>query len=275
MKTIVRVWKDSIRVICKHPKVVMPFLVSSATNFLTLYILYLAPQRPVRYVLAPPIRKLWGEQFLHYPMNFVLLPKMFQYAEIAVSALIGIVMSAWAIGMIADIYQKGRSKMFHNFLYAVSRYFSLIAVWVASYIVATVVSKYLPVFFVGLKQIPLYWSITVAFVVLIIMQVLFIFVPPILIIDKSKLLPALKSNVVVLARLALPAIVLLLIPSLLYFPVLIVKMEIGTLMGKFSPEIALVVLAAGVVASFLVDTLVITSTTLLYVHTKNRKDKRR
>jgi len=200
---------------------------------------------------------------------------MFQYAEIVMSAFIGVIMSAWAIGMIADIYHKGRSKMFHNFLYAVSRYFSLITVWVASYIVATVASKYLPVVFVGLKHMHLYWSITIAFVVVIVLQVLFTFVPAILIIDKSKLLPAFKSNAFVLARLAVPAVTLLLVPSLLYLPVLIVKTKVGTLMSKFSPEIVLVVLAAGIVVSFLVDTLVITSTTLLYLHTKNQKDKRR
>lgn len=275
MKTIVKVWQDSFRLIYKHPKVVVPFLVSSAVNFLALYILYLSPQRPVRVVLAPVIRKLWGEQFLHYPLNFVLLPKMFQYSEIVVSALIGIVMGAWAIGMITDIYNKGRSKMLNNSLYAASRYFSLMAVWIANYLFAMLVSKYLPVLFGGLKHMHLYWSITVAFVVMVIMQVLFIFLPVILVVEKSKLVPALRSNLIALSRLAGPAVVLLLVPSMLYLPVLIVKTKIGGLMNKFSPEIVLVVLAAGVVASFLVDTLVITSTTLLYLHTKNQKDKRR
>jgi hypothetical protein len=96
----------------------------------------------------------------------------------------------------------------------------------------------------------------------------------VLIVDKVKFLSALKTNIPVLKRLALPAIVLLLVPSVLYLPVLIVKTKLGVLMSKLFPEIAIIVLAAGVVVGFFVDLMTTISTTLLYLHTKNQKNKR-
>ena len=92
MKIIGDVWKEVGRIVAKRPTVALPFLIAGLINAIALYILYLAPQHPVSALLAPPIRVYFGEQFLHYPANFLLLPRLFYAGEMVIDAFFGMFM---------------------------------------------------------------------------------------------------------------------------------------------------------------------------------------
>ena len=55
----------------------------------------------VNIFFGPIIRKLWAETYLHYPFNFVLLPKLFQFSQIITYLFI----SSFAIGLVSGIIQ--------------------------------------------------------------------------------------------------------------------------------------------------------------------------
>ncbi len=63
----------------------IPFIILFIVDIILISVLYLSPRYPLSVLFAPPIRKLWGSQFLHYPMNFMLLPKLFYYARLVSS----------------------------------------------------------------------------------------------------------------------------------------------------------------------------------------------
>ena len=115
MKTLKKIAGKLSRLIKKYPNVIIPFAVMGVLDFITLYILYLAPQRPVSIALAPPIRAFWGEQFLHYPMNILLLPKLYNYAHMVLLATVGIVTTGAAIGMIHEASFGVKPKVFGSF----------------------------------------------------------------------------------------------------------------------------------------------------------------
>ena len=79
MNTIKKIAGEAFYIFKKYPRTALPLLIMGILDFVALYLLYLAPQRPVSVLLAPPVRAFWGEQFLHYPMNLFLLPKLYHW----------------------------------------------------------------------------------------------------------------------------------------------------------------------------------------------------
>ena len=65
----------------RYPIIVAPFIGVAMFEGFVLAVLFLAPRPPLSMALAPIIRAFWGEQFLHYPTNFLLLPKIFEYSR--------------------------------------------------------------------------------------------------------------------------------------------------------------------------------------------------
>ena len=64
-----------------NPAVYLPFLIFALIELTALIVLFLAPRSPANVLLGPPIRRLYGEQFLHYPYDLTLLPKLYYYAQ--------------------------------------------------------------------------------------------------------------------------------------------------------------------------------------------------
>ncbi|RKY33637.1 MAG: hypothetical protein DRP68_01675 [Candidatus Omnitrophota bacterium] len=265
MSRVIEVWKETFRILKRYPKILLPFFIIGALNALLLYFIYLAPQRPVFYFLGPPIRVFFGEKFLHYPYNFFLLPKLFNYGEIFLSALLGMVITAVAVGMISEAIKKERPHFLINFIKSIKRYFALLVVWFLSFILGTIVVKVGGSFFEHSKILgELTWG-SIVFILAVCAQLLFIYAVPLLIIEKKKLILALKENLFILRRLFLPTLILVLIPTLIYLPILAGRAKALFLINKFFPEIILGVLGIGVAVSFFIDLMVITSTTILFL----------
>ena len=56
------------------PKVWVPLLILGAIHLTIVYLLFLFPRPPVQLVLGPIIKRFFGQTYLHYPFNFVILP---------------------------------------------------------------------------------------------------------------------------------------------------------------------------------------------------------
>ena len=65
MKRAVKFWQDTFVLLNKYRSIFVPFFITVVLEGIVLYILYLAPQKPVSTVFAPPIRAFFGERFLH------------------------------------------------------------------------------------------------------------------------------------------------------------------------------------------------------------------
>ena len=278
MKTVFKIWGETFSLLTKHPKIIFPLVITAILNAGSVYLMYLAPQRPVYFLLGPPVRRFFGERFLHYPLNFFILPKLCNYAEIFISAFFGMLMTAVTIGMIADVLKKERPSFLVNFITGIKRYFSLFIVWVITFGFVIVVTKFLPVWLKAQGEIKKTAFISIYFLSAVFVQVLFIYAVPSLIIKKKKLFPALKENFVVLSKKFIPTIILAMLPAIFYIPVIIAKTNIVFLAKKLFPEIVLVILGISVAVSFLIDMIVTVSTTVLFLEEdkvkKNKKFKK-
>lgn len=258
---VIKIWKETFNLLRERPKIILPFLVLGIVNALLLYLLYLTPQRPVAYVLAPLVRTFLGEKFLHYPFNLFILPKLFYYGQLLVYAFVGMLMTAVGVGMVGDAFQGKGSSFLINFIRSFKRYFALLGVWILTFGVTVL---FLQIFPKQDKFMNL-GIVSASFLLSIFVQILFIYTIPLIIIERRKFFAALKNNFIFLIKVFIPTVLLIILPSLFYLPVLIIKDKMGFLTKQFFPEIVVGVLGLGLLTSFIIDFWVTLSTTVLFV----------
>jgi len=268
MSLVIKLYQESLQILKKSPKLFIPFILSAVLNLLALYFLYLAPIKPVSFLLAPPIRAFFGEKFLHYPFCIFLLPKIFYYAQVVISASIGLIISALAIGLIKDIYLKNKLNVKVNLVTSFKKYFVLLGIWVIMFLASFYSAKLIALLFKN-SNLRLLMSI-LAYLVAIGTQVFFIYAIPIAVIKNKGLIAALKESFLLLKKLFLITIILVILPALTYLLVVVFNNYLPQLITKLFPEVVIISLLLGIVITFIMDVLLTLAPTLVVL--KEGKD---
>ncbi len=267
-KTSLDIWKKTVKTFKENPIIFVPFIIVGVFEGIALSLIYLVPRWPLSVVLAPPIRTFFGERFLHYPLNLILIPKLFNYAHIACSLIIGVLMTGMVISMLNDARQGLKPAILPNLVRAIKRYLGLAAIWLVAFVIMMFLFKG-PSRLLHLKQ-PLQMQILfyVTFLIGIFIQIAFIYAMPAVVIENKKFFAAIKRGMSIFKQNFLPSLVLVGLPSLLFIPLMILKSRAPLFMGKFFPEIVLFILGLGVVVTVLIDCLITCSTTVLFLGQK-------
>ena len=266
MKLAIGTWKETFKILTANPAIFLPFFIVGLVDAGLLTLIFLAPQFPFSLLLAPPIRAFWGEAFLHYPQNFLLIPRLFSLAHIASGAIIGLLMTGLAIGMLNEAKQGKKPQILLNLVSSLKRYFILFGIWLILFILSGLVYRIPNLFLSPTNRIAFQAAIYLSFLFVILIEVFFIYAFPAAIVEKKGLIKALKSGFILSRSNFLATLILLLIPSLLYFPIMALKGNQSALMNRFFPEIVLIVLGLGIVVTVLVDYLVTSSITILFLN---------
>ena len=258
-------WKTTLGYFKANPNLLIPFFIVGIFDFLILGVIYLAPRPPLSALLAPPIRAFWGEKFLHYPFNLLLIPHLFNYGHIISTAFIGVLMTGLAIGMLSEAKEEGRPSVLVNLIRAAKRYPSLVAIWLVMFVLVTIVFKGLP-FILRLKQ-PTALQIVfyVSFFISILIQVVFIYALPAVMIEKKRTWQAIKRSISFSKSLFLPTLLLVMIPMIIYLLLIILRGRLPILITKSFPEVILIFLGLGIVVSVIIDCLITYSTAILFL----------
>lgn len=126
--SIFKIYQVTFQLLRKHPAFFIPFIIFALFDALALIILFLAPRMPLILVLGPFIRTFWGEGFLHYPTNFLLLPKLFFLNRMVLSVIAGSLLSGIAVDIILGIYNEKPVRLRESFKTALRKYISLFTV---------------------------------------------------------------------------------------------------------------------------------------------------
>lgn len=269
--------KKTWEVFQAKPIIVLPFFITGIADTLLLTLLYLAPRPPLSAILAPPIRVFWGEQYLHYPTNFGLLPTLFYYGHVGVVAFVGVFMTALAIQWIKAACERRKICLARSFLTAGQCYLTLLLVFLLMYGVGNLALKLsaqglalkgvsqllngLHLGKAGVDLLILVWS----FVLGILVQSLFVYAFPAAAIEGKRMFKALKRNFQFFRKYGLLTIGLVALPTLLYISVVVLRLHLPQLIKFFAPEMVLVVLGVGIVMTFLIDVIATSSTTVLFL----------
>ena len=281
LATTKKAFKESWLALKNNRVIFIPFLIFAIVDLVSLFILFLAPRMPLRLALGPIIRTIWSETFLHYPANFILLQKLSFLSRLALSVLIGSLLTGMAVSIIQSIFYKRPVELKKSFLSALKIYFSLFLVTLIvtglfyftgkamSFVLAKYFSRHARLLFIGARI----WfgpvSMALNFLIALFIQALFIYAIPLLIIEKMKFKKAIARSFVLLKKLFIPTILLIGLPMLLYIPIIVMEYNTVFLIEKFIPEIILVILMTGIIInSLLIDPLITAATTLLYLKKK-------
>jgi len=259
----IQIWKDSLAIVKKNPRILAPFIAAAAAEGLALYILFLTPQRPVAVLLAPPVRAFFGEKFLHYPHNLLLLPRLFYYARLCLGASMGILMTGTALGMIKDAKERKSPRFLISFVASLRRCLSLLAVWIVMLGVSFLTKKGIEAIGTGIGQ-PIIIS-TLTYTAAIVSQMLFIYAMPAVIIEKKNFLAAIKQGVLFTKKHLLLTLLLLCLPMACYVPMAVLNNSIPALTKIFSPEAIVAVLGTGVCVTLIMDILTTIPPTMLFL----------
>lgn len=258
------IWKMTLGYFKAAPNIFIPFFVIGVFDVFLLLLIYLAPQRPLSIILAPPIRAFWGEQFLHYPVNLLLIPRLFNYAHTVSTAIIGVLMTGLAVGMLSEAKEGSRPGVLVNLIRSVKRYLTLIAVWLITFGLMTIIFK-VPQF-LHLKQTALSTGLYVGFLFALLIEVIFIYTIPVVMLEKKKLWPAIKKGLSFSKSKFLPTLILIIFPTLIYIPLTLLGGRLPFLMNRLFPEVVLIFMGLGIIVSLIVDCLITCSTTVLFLN---------
>ncbi|EKD27722.1 MAG: hypothetical protein ACD_79C00605G0002, partial [uncultured bacterium] len=226
MINFIRKFKKSFSLIFENPKIILPFLILAIIDGFALYIIFLAPQYPLAKIFAPPIKKFFGEKFLHFPYIFFLMPKLMQYCAIVLNFFPGIILSAIHVQFVGNIVRKEKLLFWENMLYSFKRIAALIIFWTLTFLI----TKYS--ILAVIKTIAILSPASVVFQTLnnyvgwityfagFLTQMLFIYSSCVLLINKKGFIDSFVLNFKYLLKLIIPTLFIFILSALAFSGIL-------------------------------------------------------
>lgn len=282
-KSIFQGLKNTQLTLFSHSPVLIPFIVIACIQLFVLELIYFVPRYPLNIFFEPIITKLWGEQFMHYPYNIAILPKLFQYIQgplflFVTSFLIGVAVNALAkvnndepakFGLVLKDTFKHYIHIFIGALLAFLVVLAFSEVYELLIRKALTMDpnrgdKYLLKLIVkmtileGAPYINLLFSIFIT--------ALFGYVIPAIVIGNLKIFPALVENFKILCSAPIFTFMVTFIPTLLYVPVLILRG--GAQVSSTAPEMSILLLVLSIIVMVAIDAVIYTTLATYYLMKK-------
>lgn len=260
----VEVYRQTSSILIKNPTIWIPFIFLGFADFFVLMLLFFAPSPPMSHVLAPIIRTFYSERFLHYPENFLLLPKLATHAHVLISSVLGVFVTGLAIKKIEGEMHGGEGIPTTAALRVVGRkFFSLFIAWVGMFLLFKVTVR------LALPLIPANAGFRMGGVFLLglIMQSVLSFVLPAIILSEKGFFKGFWSGLLFGIRYVVLASAITFVPMLLVTALSFAK-GLAPVLIMDVPESVLGVLIVGIVITVIADIWITSVTAVLFVKEK-------
>ncbi len=275
--------RTSVNTLIDHPIILYPLCIAVFIQLLALEIIYFAPRFPLSVFFGPMIRRLWNEAYLHYPYNFMLLPKLFYYTQILIYIFIGGFLNAVAISIIAAInndkrvtlkavYKENLPFYIHIFVASLLSLglFSLLSSFYRFVVYYASQFELEGKVFLYLKKMIIYSGPYANLILGVFVTTALAFLIQIIVIEKKKIFSAIVSNFQTLNRSFWFVFSVVLVPTLFYVPLLLIRSTIWQA-DTVVPGIHLFVIIVGLLVTLGIDATVFTATTTYYLFLKENK----
>ncbi|MFH1783834.1 MAG: hypothetical protein ABH868_02900 [bacterium] len=220
--------------------------------------------------------------FLHYPVNFLLLPKLFHYGNIIFSVIIEGFIAGMTVAMVCQAKRGIGPRIRTNCRKAFRRYLPLVAVWILllglmtlvfkgpSFLITKYYTVHAGIFRQGNFMLMAFGA---SLLVAIMIQAIFAYAIPAVMIEQKKTFKALERSIAILKGLSFKTFLLVLIPTILTFVMMVLKFKLPALMKAFFPEITLYVMVLNIILIAFSNYLLFSSVTILFCSKcSNKKD---
>lgn len=263
---MVDVFQQTITLLKENPTIILLFLSVAILDALALLILFYAPSAPVSIIVAPIIRAIYSDYFLHYPANFILLPKLLTHAHFFILTFFGIIITGIVVKKIEFHLQGERLTTAGALTPVIKKYFSLMIAWLITYFAFKVAMS------VTMPLLPrsMVIHVAVGFMLGLVLQALLVFLIPSILISGKGLIKDLLGGFLFGVRYLYKTSLIIAVPVLLIIIFSYLK-ALAPFFTEFYPEAVLWILAIGIVVTMVVDLMITSSTTILYLKARNSK----
>lgn len=281
-RKIIPLLRTSTSALLEHRRILFPYILMFMLQIFYLEILYFSPRYPLVNFFGPIIRSFWGEQFLHYPQNLLLLPRLFHniFVQGFFYIFINSFLIAVSIGMILSINEGSKIRLkdmcaivwerfVHIFVLAVLSFVCvkyLLSVYSSLYERALIIRSVSGKFYM-LKTLIINGSPYFNLLISVIIAMFFAYALPIIISQKKNVFSAIKDNFFMVCRAPVTTFMIILLPSLLYVPILLLRSSFVMQFGI--PELSVLMLIFSAFVMVLIDAIVYTSLTTFYLLQKD------
>ena len=276
-----KAWRESFNLLMTNPQIMIPFFVVAIIELIMLFIIFVVEQPPLVTYIRPIIVRFWSEQYLHFPLNLLLLSKLFYYVQTVLALTLGTFMSGITINAVYQ-YSRKRVLSFQGlFLKTLKSYAHLLIITGLVFFLIQICSKVeMKVLYKIMSKGQSFLSIKKDDWVLIfilagvifsgVVQSLFIFALPSVLIGKKNFILGIFENIVLVFKNSMSALVVVVIPLMLYVPIALLKGRLFMVMDSTIPEIVFIILIAGIILSMLINVFITISATRLYLLLKDK-----
>ncbi len=279
-------WLSTFEVMVKKPAVLMPFIVIAFIEGIGLEIIYFAARGPLALAFNPIIKKFFGEAFLHYPGNIIVMGKSFYNLQLAIYIVLGAALSAVSVNIFRNIKEGLPLKTNALIKNAMKNYVSyfiygivvialiFIAKKVDGFIIRHLVSVISRIGFLAKPLVYFMLNIAILFFTNILLQILIVLTVPLIVLRKLNIFKALWTGMLTGILNLRTLFVLLMLPFMVYFPISTLKGFSGQLSDKFFPEVNVLITAVGIILTVFCDSFVILSASQFVLDIKSAEEKK-
>jgi hypothetical protein len=267
---VIAVWRKVVMLSERYPVIGVPFLLIGIVDGFLLFLLLGAGQPPLSALSYPVISTFWGKQYLQYPLNLFLLPKVFSFLRDVSGLFIGVLLTTVSVAMLQQAYRGGSPTWEWGRKKVVRQYARCGAVWAVS-IGSTVIAMRLTGFLQPAANSHLASGV-LGFMASGVIQIVLFFALPAVVIENRKIGASLQRSFSLVGTYPSTIAALVLVPNAALVPLLYAYTSVKELVERSSPEIIVYILGARIILLLLVNYLVISSATvLLLMHRESEK----
>lgn len=276
--------RSAFSTLAGNPSILFPFACIAFIQFFLLELIFFTPRFPLNIFFGRIIVRLAGEAYLHYPFNFLLLTKWFQMIQIPLYILCNSFFLGAAVIIIALINNEKTVHIKNIFRQALASYIHLFVAAGLSIALmsglsfgytllmqrAAIIRSTSGIFYV-LKRIVFDGAPYVNLLTAVFVTAIFAFVIPAIVLEKKKIFSALRENFKMLGRSFFFIFVVILLPAILYVPILLIRSNNKIVAQFVAPETWGWLIIVSVLVTLLIDAMQYTAITIYYLVKKESK----
>jgi hypothetical protein len=267
--------RSSIYSLITNKAIFFPYCIIIFFQLLLVEIIFFSNQFPLNNFLGPVIKTLWGEKYLHYPLNLYALPQLFQEFQVPLFIFFNTFFIAVSIGILVGLNNGIKIRLKSIYKETFGAYVHLVIASILISVLVILIFKFYGKIYLRaemirsdsgpffiLKRIVQEGAPYFSLFTSVLVTTLFAFVFPIIIVDRKKIFAALFLNFKLIFKSFWMILGITLTPTLLFALFLILRSSIHV---TEYPEIQYWLVVAGIILMALIDATVYTALTLFYL----------
>ena len=224
-----------------------------------------------------------GEIYLHYPVSFIILPKLFNYAQVPIYLFVSNFLIALTIALLWALNNNHPANFKRAVRHTLPLYVHIVIAAFISFLVyfglynlyAMLLIKALKIKSAGvlvlfLRNFLLHAAPYVTVLIGVIVTSLFAFVLPLIVVEKKNVLIAFWLNFKDYFKAFPDTFLIVFLPTLCYLPIFLLRNNINAITDSTFPEMRVILLAVSILITVGIDAVVYTSIATFYLLKKEQ-----